>query len=243
MVDGCWPGSDPRATRAGSFQIRRTGGARAAPHLCRGTARRRTRPPVRCPGSTTSGALVISRPVRRIAQAAVVTSLVAGAVRRRRTLRQVRHRLGRRQALHGPRLRQHRRRRPREAGHPVGAHDVVVPAAAAPGQRRPEDRRPLRPQADRHRRRRAPVTTGRPRPPSTPPCRSSASAPTPPSCPPRARSRSAARASPVGDHAQERSSSASTARTAPPPPPARPSPTCSPSSTHQGRRRPRQARR
>ena len=85
----------------------------------------------------------------------------------------------------------------------LGPHDVVVPRPSAPDRRRREDRRPLRPPADRHRRRRKTglldhrdtVAAALP---------SWASAPTRPSCRSRARRPSAGRPGPRRHHAQGR---------------------------------------
>ena len=135
-----------------------------------------------------------SRPVRRVAQAAVVTTLVAGAVGVSHYDKSVNLSVdGKASSVHafGTTVADVLDKQDIK----VGEHDVVVPSVGQQGRGRPEDRRPLRPQADASPSTARPASTGRPPPRWRPPCRSSASAPTPPSSRPRARRPWAAKAS------------------------------------------------
>ena len=151
MVDDCWPGSDPPGRRERGCSDRQDGGP-GAPLSFAGPARRPGRDAPPMPGELDLWSIVITRPVRRIAQAAVVTTLVAGAVGVSHFDKSVTLSVdGKASTVHafgstvGDVL--------AKQDIKVGEHDVVVPGRRHPDRRRPEDRRPLRPQADRHRRR------------------------------------------------------------------------------------------
>src|SRR5512132_3310976 len=87
MVGDCWPGSVcPPAARTRGAGTAKDGGRAPPLPVCQAApfpgepCLSGGAPPVLMPGSFEHWSIVITRPVRRVAQAAVVTTLVAGAV-------------------------------------------------------------------------------------------------------------------------------------------------------------------